>query len=173
MNRQQKDLIISNLRQSFQDSNAAFLVQYQGLTVQDLQALRKGLKENEGALQVAKARFMKRAAEGVPGAEDMIPLFKNQVGLVFARGESPAVAKVLHDFAKEHEVLKLIGGTMEAQLLDENAIKALAALPPRDVLLAQLCGTLQAPITNMARLGNLMIIRLLVVLKQIAKKGDK
>ena len=173
MNRQQKDLVISNLRQSFQDSNAAFLVQYQGLTVQDLQALRKGLKENDGALQVAKARLMKLAAEGIPGAQDMIPLFKNQVGLVFARGESPAVAKVLHDFAKEHELLKLVIGTMEEQLLDTDAIKTLATLPPRDVLLAQLCGTLQAPITNMARLGNLMIIRLLVVMKQIAQKGDK
>jgi large subunit ribosomal protein L10 len=173
MNRQEKDLVISNLRQSFQDSNAAFLVQYQGLSVEDLQALRKGLKQSEGALRVAKARLMKRAAEGLPGAQDMIPEFKNQVALIFARGESPAVAKVLYDFAKDHEKLKLIAGTMEEQLLDENSIKVLASLPPRDMLLAQLCGTLQAPISNLARLGNLMIIRLLVVMKQIAEKGDQ
>ncbi|MEX0672291.1 MAG: 50S ribosomal protein L10 [Candidatus Babeliales bacterium] len=161
MNRQEKESVISHLRQSFQDSSAAFLVQYQGLTVDSMQALRKGLRENKGELQVAKARLMRRAAEGLPGAQDMLPLFKNQVGLVFAYGEFPAIAKVLYDFTKDHKALMLVGGTVESQLLNVDSIKALAMLPSRNVLLAQLCGTLQAPISTVARL-----------IKQIAEQKE-
>ncbi len=170
MNRQQKELVISDLHKNFQDSNAAFLVKFQGLTVESMQALRKGLKGQQGALKVAKARLMRLAAENVPGAKELAPLFKEQVGLVFAYGESPAVAKILSDFAKEHDRLVLVAGTMEEQLLDVHAINALALLPSRDVLLAQLCGTLQAPITNTVRLMSMMIVRLVVVMKKIAEQ---
>ncbi len=170
MDRQQKELVVNNLRQDFQGSTASFLVKYQGLSVGQMQALRKGLKGQDGELKVTKARLMRLAADGVSGVQDMIPYFKDQVGLVFARGESSAVAKVLYDFEKEHAPLVLIVGTMEEQLLDAGAIKALALLPPREVLLAQLCGTLQAPISTTVRLLNLLIVRLLVVMKKIAEQ---
>ncbi|HRN77630.1 MAG TPA: 50S ribosomal protein L10 [Candidatus Dependentiae bacterium] len=170
LNRQQKDQVIQELRNDFASSNASFLVGYQGLTVDQMQTLRTELRKQGGRLQVAKARLMKRAAEGIDGAQDIAEHFKNQVGLVFAAGEVPAIAKVLHTFAKNNVALVLKVGYIDSQVLDERGILRIAQLPSREVLLAQVCRGIQAPSSNLVRVMHTSIVRLLWVLQEIQNK---
>ncbi len=170
MNRQQKELAVQLLREGFSQSQASFLVLYRGLTVSQMQSLRKELGVHGGRLKVAKARLMKRATEGVEGMGDFVPFFKDQIGVVFASDEPPAVAKVLYEFSKQHEALQLVIGRLDSQMLDKKAIVRIASLPSKDVLLAQACGAIKAPIVNFANVLNIQLLRLLLVLKQIAQK---
>jgi len=170
MNRQQKTSVIEELQKDFTQSEASFLVNYKGLTVDQMQSLRSKLREKGGSFKVAKARLMKRAVDGVSGVQELAPHFKEQVALVFAPAETPAVAKVLRDVAKSNEHLEMLMGFVESQVLDKTAVERIASLPSKEVLLAQLCGSLNAPVGSLSRILNMLIIRLLFVLKQVGEK---
>jgi len=170
MNRQEKELVIQSLRDSFLKSKASFLVGYRGLTVAQVQALRKELRQKKGKLQVAKARLMKRAVQGLEGIDALLPYFKDQIGLVFASDESESVAKVLYEFSKANEALSIVVGCMESQLMDKQAVVHIASLPSKDVLLGQMCRTIKAPISNFVYALGMMKMRLLWALKQIEQK---
>src|SRR5580698_3870453 len=105
MNRQEKEQVIKSLKNEFAESQASFLVGYKGLTVAQVQALRRKLRSQGGEFKVVKARLMKRAAEGVVGAQELEPYFKNQVALVFVNKEVAPIAKTLVDFSKENTAL--------------------------------------------------------------------
>lgn len=169
MNRQQKAEVIALMRDSFSDSQASFVIGFQGMTVAKMQELRKKLRQNGGTLKVTKARLMKRAAKELD-AEQLLPYLKNQIGIIFATGQAPAVAKVLYDFSKENEALKLVAGRLDAKFLDSNSIVRIASLPSREVLLARVCGTIQAPLVGVVSVLNVMTLRLLWTLKQV---GDQ
>jgi large subunit ribosomal protein L10 len=170
MNREQKAVLVASLKDEFAQSKAAFLVNYSGLTVEQLQNLRKGLRSKGGRMKITKARLMKMAAQDIPEAQIMEPFFKEQIGVVFARQEAPSVAKILTDFAKEHEAMSIVVGSLEHRLLDKADITRIASLPSKEVLLAQLCGTLQAPVARLAIALKMIQLKFLWTLKQI---GDK
>lgn len=172
MNRQEKEAVIEMLQQKFSGSQAAFLVGYRGLTVVQMQTLRAQLREQQGLMKVTKARLMKRAVEGVEGVNLLTPYLKDQIGVVFADGEPPAVAKVLRDFAKQNQALQLIAGCLDAVLLDGDSVRRIASMPSKDVLRAQVCGTLQAPISGFVMVLQQLILRLLWVLREIENKKD-
>lgn len=170
MNRQEKNVLIESLKDSFSKSEASFLIKYKGLTVNQMQSLRKGLRSNEASLQVAKGRLLKRAVDGVEGADLLTPYLHDQIGAVFVKKSAPEIAKFLDEYAKENQALAVVVGIIESQLYDAQSIQRIASLPSREVLLAQLCGTLQAPITKTVTVLHLMIARLLFVLKQVEEK---
>jgi large subunit ribosomal protein L10 len=170
MNRQQKEQVVADLRQMMSDAQATFLVKYQGLSVASLQQLRKNLRAGGGRLQVAKATLMQKAAQSIDGAQTFSESFKDQVGLVFTKDNISETAKQLIDFAKENQSLKVIAGLYEARMLGSQELSFLASLPSRDVLIAQLLGTMQAPMTATVRILYLLIARLVIVLKEIEKK---
>lgn len=170
MNRQQKEQIITSLQQDLQSSNASFVVGYRGLTVAELLNLRRQLDKAKGKLQVAKITLIKRALADQGSACDLDSYLSDQIALVFAEGESPAVAKILCEFAKSHNKLKVIAGCYEDAVLTGQDVQAFASLPPREVLLAQLCGTLQAPITRLAGLLNNVVASLPRAVQEIQKK---
>jgi large subunit ribosomal protein L10 len=167
MNRQQKSDMIDSLKQRISESQAAFLVGYRGLTVVQMQELRKDLRSKGGSLQVTKARLMKIAVHGKSEADMLTPHLHDQIGMVFASNDVAGIAKTLNDFAKNHQALKLIAGCMESRLLDSQAVARIASLPSREVLLAQLCGTLKAPTVGLATVLNQVILKLMWTLKQI------
>ena len=169
MNRQQKENVVETLRKNFSDSTASFLVGYRGLSVSQLQALRNDLRKHGGTMRVTKARLMKRAVDGVDTVQEMSPYFKDQVALVFSSNEAPAVAKALHSFSKENEALSIVVGCLEDQLLDAQGVVRIASLPSKEVLLAQLLGTLQAPTRGLVMVLNMQVLRLLWTLKAIAE----
>lgn len=170
MNREQKAAVVASLKNNFAQSNGAFLVNYQGLTVDQLQALRKNLRAQGASLKVTKARLMKLASDGNPGAEVMVPYYKDQIGVVFAMQEAPAVAKVLNDFAKQNKALSIVAGSYDATLLEASDVQRFAMLPSKEVLLAQVCGTLNAPIAGLVRSLGMMHVKLLWTLKQVGEQ---
>lgn len=169
MNRQQKEMVVELFQKDFLANKGTFFVNYSGLTVVQMQQLRKQLREKGGALKIAKMRLVKRALAKVEGVDGLLSHCKNQVGVVFAydSAEVSGVAKTLNDFSKKNESLGLVIGCVDAQLLDKTAITRIASLPSKEVLLAQVCGTLNAPLTSLVCGLNSMIVKLLVALKEI------
>ena len=150
MNKQQKELIISQLHERFNDSPSSFLVGIKGLTVGQMQSLRSQLRQRGGELKVAKVRLIKRAVQDVSYGGEYMPFLREELGVVFVEGrESSAIAKVLSDFSKEHEALSLVAGYFERQVFDKAGVQHIATLPSRDVLLARLCGSLKMPVTKL------------------------
>lgn len=170
MNRQQKTDLIDHLRQEFADSKAAFLIGYQGMTVSDIHTLRKQLRASGNSMKVAKNRLAKRAIEGMEGASELAPALKSQLGIVFASEDPAAAAKILFEYAKTKQALELVAACIDKQLYSKEDIIALATLPPRAVLLAQLMGTMQAPVATYVSQLNQLVARLLYVMQATADK---
>lgn len=151
MNRQEKTHVVDELQWKLQECSSAFVVNYKGLKVNEVQKLRRTLAAQGGELKVAKARIMKRAVETVDGMKVLNEHLKNQIALVFSKAEAPSIAKVLYDFSKEHGALDIVVGFSDAKLLNKEDVILIASLPSREVLLAKLCGVLMAPLSAFAR----------------------
>lgn len=170
MNQREKQEVVVELRQDFSKSQAAFLVGIKGLNVAQLQILRKSIRGQGGTMRLAKNTLMEIASRDLPGISELAPYFKDQVAIVLALKEAQAVAKILADTAKEHDLLKIVAGCVDFRLIDTAEIQALALLPSREVLLAQVCGTLKAPITSYVNVLNQLTLKLVYVLIKIAEK---
>ncbi len=170
MNRQEKEMLVQDLRGRFSDSQAAFLVGVQGLTVAQMQQLRRSVRAKDGSMLVAKNTLLDLAAAEVDGVADLRPHFRSQLAIVFAKSDVPGIAKVLFDASKEFEKLEASAGYFEGAVLTKQKIEFLATLPPREVLLAQVCAGIQAPISGFASVLHQMVVRLLYVLKQASEK---
>jgi len=173
MNRQQKEVFVSQLKNDFDLSGSQFLIDYRGMTVEQMQALREQLRAKGGVVKVGKVRLMKRAIDGMDKAEVLMPYLKDQLALVFSEKEAPVVAKVLYDFAKENEQLKLVAGCMDSELLTNENIVEIAKLPSKDALYGQLCGLLNAPTSRLVYLLNMPVIQLLCVIKKIGEQKEQ
>lgn len=171
MNRQQKEAAINVVKDLFAKNQAAFLVGYQGLTVAHLHSLRKDLRKVGGTFKVTKARLMRIAAENIQGCEDFSKQFKNQIGIVFVKQEVPAVAKTIVTFAKQNEQLNVISGFFESRTISKQEIENLASIPSKEILLAQLMGTLQAPAAALVRTLDALVTKLQSTLQQVSEKG--
>lgn len=172
MNRQQKELVVLSLKKSFIASRASFLIGFRGLTVGQMQDLRRTLKKKGGELKVTKARLIKRAVEGNK-TEVLTPFCKDQIGVIFVSNEISEVAKVLYNFSKKQEALRLIVGFLDTQLLNTQEIIRIASLPSREILLAQVCGAIKAPVTNFIMVLRMPILKFLWLLKQLIEKKGK
>ncbi len=170
MNRQGKKTLVDSITHDFKHSKASFIVNMQGLTVEHVQKLRNELYGKQGRIKVAKNTLLKRATDGLQGIENLQPLFKGQIAVVFADEDAPSIAKVLVNAMKEFEKLKLYGGTLETNVISADKITFLASLPTKEVMLSILCGTLNAPIASYVRILNQLVVRLLWVLKEIETK---
>jgi len=172
MNRQQKELVIESFHKDFSANKGSFFVEYSGLTVAQMQQLRRELRAKGGALKVAKMRLIKKALADIEGSSELLPHCKNQLGVVFVHdaSEVSGIAKTLNDFSKTNEALGLVVGCVDARVFDAAAITRIATLPSREVLLAQVCGALNAPLISFVHVLNAMPLRLLLVLKQIEKQ---
>ncbi len=150
MKKQQKQATIESLEARFSKSQAAFLVNCQGLSVLQLKTLRFALDDKGGSLKVAKNRLAKLALKNVSDCQGLSPLLVGQLAYVFSEGEITSVAKVLVDFAKNNAKLKVVAGCSESKIYDAKSVVLLAALPSREVLLSQLCGVLNTPVVLFA-----------------------
>ncbi len=170
MNRQQKEAVIAEFKDFLGRSQATFLVKYKGLTVKQLQNFRKDLREESGVFKVTKARLMKIATKDIEGASEFSDQLKDQVGLIFALEEAPAVAKKIKDFAKGNEALEIIAGYFESGTLSKEQVVSLASFPSRSVLLARLVFALPFPVSGLAHSLKEVSAKLAYALDAVAKK---
>lgn len=163
---------IEALSERFQRAKAAFMVDFQGMSVEQVTGLRKKLDGVNAEMKVVRNTLAKLALKNHPDASNAIAShFTGTNALVFAYEDVSASAKTLSEYSKDVEALKLKSGVMEGKALDGNAIKYLATLPTKEVLRAQLLGTFMAPATSFARVLNAVPTSLLYVLN--AKKDKQ
>ena len=148
LNRNEKAAVVTDVAAQVARSQTLALAEYRGLTVEHLNALRRQARDKGVYLHVLKNSLARRAVAGTSFevAQD------SMVGpLIYSFSEDAvAAAKVIADFAKGNDKLIVKGGAYAGRALDANAIKALAAIPSREVLIAQIAGMLCSPIQRLA-----------------------
>jgi large subunit ribosomal protein L10 len=144
-----KRATVESLAEKFGRATSAIVTDYRGLTVKQLEELRAQLRSQGIDYEVAKNTLARRAAREA-GIGELGSVLNGPVGLALGFGELSIPAKVLSDYHRINRRLPLIAGFVEGQVLDARGVQTLAELPPRDVLLAQLAGTLQSPLTQLA-----------------------
>jgi large subunit ribosomal protein L10 len=143
---------------------------YAGLTVGQMQNLRKQARAAGAFVKVTKNRLAKIALEGTDVAS-VAPLLKGPTVLAYS-GDPVAAPKVASDFAKAHEKFVILGGAMGKTALNPDGVKALAALPSLDELRARIVGLIQAPATKIAQLVNAPAAKLARVVQAYADKSE-
>lgn len=149
--RPEKVEVIEEVRERAESSAAAVVAEYRGLTVAEMAELRRSLRAAGGDFKVFKNTLVKRAIAGT-SHESLIDLLSGPTGIAFVEGDVSAVAKALKTFADANPALVVKGGVLDGAALDPSALKALASLPSREVMLAQLAGLIQAPMSSLAGL---------------------
>jgi large subunit ribosomal protein L10 len=149
MDRAEKSELVTSLQQVFQNTNVVVVCHYAGLTVAQMSALRRQMRQAGASVKVAKNRIAKIALEGTDVAS-ISALLKGPTLIAYS-GDPVAAPKVATEFAKVNEKLVILGGAMGVTALDPNGVKALAALPSLDELRAKLVGLVQAPATKIAQ----------------------
>jgi large subunit ribosomal protein L10 len=151
VDRSEKSELVAELNGVFKKTSVVVVAHYSGLTVAQLQNLRKQMRDAGASVQVAKNRLAKIALEGTDVAS-IGSLLKGPT--LIAYSDDPVAApKVAVASAKDHDKLVILGGAMGATALNVNGIKSLATLPSLDELRAKLLGLLQAPATKIAQLS--------------------
>ncbi|WP_300513198.1 50S ribosomal protein L10 [Aliiroseovarius sp.] len=148
MDRAQKEKVVEELGQIFESSGVVVVAHYAGMTVAEMQDLRSQMREAGGSVRVAKNRLAKIALEGKPVAS-IADLLTGMT--VLAYSEDPvAAAKVVDKYAKDNDKLEVLGGAMGDTALDPAGVKAVAAMPSREELIASIVGCIGAPASNIA-----------------------
>ena len=142
---------IEELRTRIAGATTAVLTEYRGLTVHQLSELRKQLRAASAEYRVVKNRLARIAVEGSPLA-GLRPHLAGPTGLVIGRKDPAAVAKALATFAKTNPALTVRVGVIDGQLLEAPALKAVADLPSREALRAQLVGAVEGPLAGLVGL---------------------
>jgi large subunit ribosomal protein L10 len=146
-NKQVKEVKVAEITQKMEKAQSMVFTKYQGLTVEEDTQLRKKLREAGVDYKVYKNSLATIAAKKL-GFDAATDLFKGPISIAFGYEDPTAAARILDEFAKTHKKIELKGGVIEGIVYDAAKIKEIASVPSRDVLLAKLLGSFNAPISN-------------------------
>src|SRR6476661_3974634 len=149
--RPEKVAVVTEVRERFEAADAALLTEYRGLNVKALADLRRQLRPSGGEYKVYKNTLVRFAARDL-GADELESLLVGPTAITFVRGDAAAAAKTLRDYARTNQNLVVKGGLLGGKVLSAGEVQALADLPSREVLLAQVAGAFQAPLVKLAGL---------------------
>jgi large subunit ribosomal protein L10 len=149
VDRAEKKAAVASLGEVFKATEVVVVAHYSGLTVAQMQLLRRQMRQAGASVKVAKNRLAKIALEG-SNVASIASLLKGPTVIAYS-GDPVAAPKVAVDFAKANEKFVILGGAMGKTTLDLNGVKALAALPSLDELRAKIVGLIQAPATKIAQ----------------------
>ncbi|MEO1773083.1 50S ribosomal protein L10 [Candidatus Enterococcus ferrettii] len=144
-----KAAIVDEVSEKFSAAASAVIVDYRGLTVDQVTRLRKQLRDANVEMKVIKNSILSRAAEKA-GLEGLGEVFTGPTAVAFSNEDVVAPAKIIDEFSKEADALEIKGGIIEGKVASIEEITALAKLPNRDGLLSMLLSVLQAPVRNVA-----------------------
>jgi large subunit ribosomal protein L10 len=171
MKRAEKIASVEALSGDFAKASVAVLAEYRGLTAGQMNRLRRVVRDADGRCRVAKNRLAKRAIGGSAYAP-LGDLLKGPTALLIGFKDPVAIAKVAVKLADEMPKLAIKGAVLDGQVMPAAGVKALAELPPRDVVLAQLLGLLLAPATQLVRTLNEPGARLARLVDALAKRAE-
>ncbi|MFQ5576742.1 MAG: 50S ribosomal protein L10 [Anaerolineae bacterium] len=169
--KQKKEALIAQYAKTLERSSALFFTNYQGLTVNQMTALRRTLREANGSYTIVKNTLAKKVLREA-GMTNFESFFDGPVGIGFSFEDPPPVAKALVEFSKGAEQLQIKGGLLGDVLLDDRAVKNLAGLPPLEVIRAQLLGIISAPASQLAGVVAGGVRQVINVVNAYAESGD-
>jgi large subunit ribosomal protein L10 len=154
----------------FKAANVVVVAHYSGLTVAQMQTLRRQMRQAGATVKVAKNRLARIALDGTDVAS-IGPLLKGPTVIAYS-GDPVAAPKVAIDFAKGHDRFVILGGAMGKTALNPDGVKALASLPSLDELRAKLVGLIQAPATKIAQVVTAPAAKVARVVQAYASKSE-
>ncbi|KPK99134.1 MAG: hypothetical protein AMJ95_00760 [Omnitrophica WOR_2 bacterium SM23_72] len=164
-----KEASENRIKGYLKESHAVIILKYSGLSSPALSALRQNIKNSKATLFVVKNSIACRALASV-GLEPLVKTIAGPCGMVFVKDEPVAVSKVLYNFSKEHEQLKLEGGLLNDKFLEVKDIEFMSRLPSKEGLRAQIVMTLNAPISGFVFILSQVLAKLVYCLDAIKKK---
>lgn len=170
MPRPEKVEQVELLTDKLKKAKVAVLTDYRGLTVTQLQDLRGRLRAQEVEYRVVKNTLARRAAveSGNPDFQDLL---KGPVAIAFGYGDPSAPAKVLGEWTRQTRIrLEIVGGLVEGRVLGPDQTRQTADLPPREVLLAQMLGTMQTPLSQLVGIFQAPLQQMIGVLEAYKDK---
>ena len=169
--RPEKVAKIAELKELLTTSKCAVLVDFCGLTVAQDTALRRKMREAGVHYNVVKNTLLRIAAQEA-GVEGLEPALEKNTAIAVAPEDPVAVAKIICDFAKENKELKVKIGVLDGKVISADEIKALAALPPKEVLIAKMLGSMNAPITGFVNVLQGTIRNVVYALDAVRKQKE-
>jgi large subunit ribosomal protein L10 len=170
MDREQKTAVVEELATELKDATAIFAVDYRGISVPQAAELRAGLRDADTRFRIVKNRLTLRAADEA-GTDGIKTFLSGPTALALVKGDAALAAKTIDRFGSEWELLDYKGGLMDGEELDPDSFTAIARLPGREALNAQLAGVVASPLTGLVRGLGSMIQGLALQLSQIAEQG--
>ena len=166
---EQKKQLVAALAADLKESCTGVIVNYKGINVADDTKLRKQLREAGSTYKVVKNTMLKRALDeaGIEGLEGVL---EGTTAIAYNKEDYVVSAKILSEFAEKSKTFELKAGFVDGNALDAAGVKELAALPPKEVLVAKALGGLDAPITGFVTVLNGTLKGLVVALNAIAEK---
>ena len=150
---QEKQVIIDEIKAKLENAEAAVVIDYMGITVEEANSMRKQLREADVDYTVYKNTLVKRAIEGTK-YEGLADALAGPSALAISQTDATAPARVLNKVMKEFKKMEFKAGVIEGELLDAAGVQAVADIPSRDELIAKFMGSIQSPIANFARVIN-------------------
>ena len=166
----EKKQLVNDIGILIENSSFLYMVSYKGLKVKEFTLLRSDLDKVEAECHILKNSLILKAAE-LKNVENLAAMeLIGDTALVSGSGDPGVVAKSLSDFAKKHKVVSFKGGYLDGSVLTGTDVESISKLPPREVLLAQLLGTLEAPARSLASLLNTKLSGIVYVINSYKEK---
>ena len=166
---EQKKQLVAALAADLKESCTGVIVNYKGINVADDTKLRKQLREAGSTYKVVKNTMLKRALDEA-GIEGLDGVLEGTTAIAYNKEDYVVSAKILSEFAEKSKTFELKAGFVDGNVLDAAGVKELAALPPKEVLVAKALGGLNAPITGFGRVLNGRLKGLVVAQNAMAEK---
>jgi len=165
--------ITAEIEKGVQESEACIFLGFNKVNAASLNIVRNSLKDSGSRMVVSKNTLIKRSLESL-GKKDFSGLLKGETGIVFVyENDITKACKVLSDFSKDNDNLKIKGGFIKDKTITDKDVKNLAALPPKDVLLSLVVGGLAAPLTGFLAVLNQVTLKFLWAVEEIKRKKEE
>jgi len=145
-----KQKIVEELKSLLDEAEMALVLDFKGLSISEMSDLRNRLRANSGVCKVTKNTLMRKAIDGKDAWSSLEPLLSGTNAFVLVKGDVGGAVKALRAFQKDTNKSETKGGLFEGKLLSQDEIKAIASLPTKEVLMAQIAGSLNALSTKLA-----------------------
>jgi large subunit ribosomal protein L10 len=167
-----KETSENRIKDYLKDSSAVIIIKYSGLSSPDLSSLRQSLKSTQARMFVVKNSVARRALKN-SGLETIVKSIEGPCGIIFSKDEPVEPSRVLFNFSKDHERLKVEGGVLKDRVLEKKDIEAMSKLPTKAALRAEAVMALNSPIAGLVMTLNNLIEQFVYCLDQIKEKKPK
>ncbi len=161
---------LEEIKEHLSNAGAVWCVDYRGLSVKDIQQLRRDIRANDAQMFVFKNTLVHLALDEL-NMPSMDEILSGPSAFVFTGEDPVASAKAIKNFSKTNEALEIKGGIMDGTFQDADAVKAIADLPSREELIAKLLGTISNPMAKTVRTLNAVLEAPVRAIAEVAKKA--